>query len=411
MNIKPISGLSVEVPISTLKPNPFRNLAQYPLNQEKIESLRESIRKTDLWKNIIGRKNANGEIEIAYGHHRIAAAVAELGKNYMATIHIENLDDDDMLVIMADENADEWGNTLAHKRVSVQSARDRIEAAIAEFESYEDFEKKYTSKQMQLAIPDSTYFKNAQEKDGVNVETVCRFLGWSRKKVDSVWDLLPMTSQQKRLYEATIGKPKPINVGGSMISSRFSKRVDEYNDEIEKAKKALKIAPIWKGEIVDKFQNARVAEVFKDLASDERYEEIFGNTPESLEKAANEFASFESARDLINYANKKIESINAAAAATSTLKKLAGVRDARALVSAIDSVEFHSKKLAESLNYLGSVDERTQYKLVAASAQRNIMEASILKLLQTFDKYGYIDRYRSMSIQEKSAALRLINSH
>ena len=60
----------MKVKIKDLKPNPFRDMKNYPINQEKIQSLTNSINETGFWDNILARKN-NGNIEIAYGHHRL----------------------------------------------------------------------------------------------------------------------------------------------------------------------------------------------------------------------------------------------------------------------------------------------------------------------------------------------------
>ena len=69
------------VKIKDVKPNPFRNLDSYPLNRQKIRELRKSIRKTGFWANVVARINARGDVEIAYGHHRIKAAQRELGRS------------------------------------------------------------------------------------------------------------------------------------------------------------------------------------------------------------------------------------------------------------------------------------------------------------------------------------------
>ena len=65
--------------VKEIKANPFRNLELYPLNDEKIYVLRESIRTTGFWDNVVGRINDKGKPELAYGHHRMAAVKAEYG--------------------------------------------------------------------------------------------------------------------------------------------------------------------------------------------------------------------------------------------------------------------------------------------------------------------------------------------
>ena len=62
---------------------PVRNVERYPIQRDKIDALRESIRTTTFWDNIGARKNGKGA-EIAYGHHRPVALKEEYGPNHKA---------------------------------------------------------------------------------------------------------------------------------------------------------------------------------------------------------------------------------------------------------------------------------------------------------------------------------------
>jgi ParB-like chromosome segregation protein Spo0J len=62
----------MKFPIKSIKPNPFRDPANFPIQAEKIEALRESIHATEYWGNILARL-VDGGAELAYGHHRIEA--------------------------------------------------------------------------------------------------------------------------------------------------------------------------------------------------------------------------------------------------------------------------------------------------------------------------------------------------
>ena len=62
----------MKIEVSKLRSNPFRNLERLPLDPEKVEALVHSIKDTSFWDNLIGRETAGG-VEIAYGHHRVAA--------------------------------------------------------------------------------------------------------------------------------------------------------------------------------------------------------------------------------------------------------------------------------------------------------------------------------------------------
>jgi len=98
----------MKIQIKDLKPNPFRDMKNYPINQEKIQSLTNSINQTGFWDNILARKN-NGNIEIAYGHHRLVVLKKLFKPDDYVDIPVRELDDSTMIRIMANENDESWG--------------------------------------------------------------------------------------------------------------------------------------------------------------------------------------------------------------------------------------------------------------------------------------------------------------
>jgi len=97
----------MKVKIGDLTPNPFRNMEHYPIDKAKVEALAASINQTGFWDNILARK-VNGKVQIAYGHHRLAALRKAQGLDEIVDIPVKDLDDATMLKIMANENMDEW---------------------------------------------------------------------------------------------------------------------------------------------------------------------------------------------------------------------------------------------------------------------------------------------------------------
>src|SRR5438309_6864315 len=93
--------------IKDIKANPFRHIARYPSRREKIIALRESLRKTGFWDNVVARAR-DGKAELAYGHHRLVALKDEYGPNHKVNLIIRDLDDEHMIQIMARENMEEW---------------------------------------------------------------------------------------------------------------------------------------------------------------------------------------------------------------------------------------------------------------------------------------------------------------
>src|ERR1043165_1634389 len=107
-----IAIMSTKIKLNQLKPNPFRDMAHYPIHREKLEMLKASIRTTGFWDNLLVRK-AGSHFEVAYGHHRLEALkelVREnvLDENYDFELPVRNLDDAAMIRIMASENIEEY---------------------------------------------------------------------------------------------------------------------------------------------------------------------------------------------------------------------------------------------------------------------------------------------------------------
>lgn len=107
--------------LGDVQPNPFRHLDRYPYNEDKIETLRESIRATGFWRNMICRLNAEAKPEIAYGHHRLEAMRRELGEDAKIDLLIRDLDDEHMLKIMVRENDEDYGSAAAITTESVRA--------------------------------------------------------------------------------------------------------------------------------------------------------------------------------------------------------------------------------------------------------------------------------------------------
>ena len=100
----------MKVKIKDLEPNPFRDIKNYPINSEKIESLAKSINQTGFWDNILARKK-DGKIQIAYGHHRLVVLQRNFKPDHIIDIPVKDLDDATMIRIMANENDESWAIT------------------------------------------------------------------------------------------------------------------------------------------------------------------------------------------------------------------------------------------------------------------------------------------------------------
>ena len=100
------------VALGRLLPNPHRDIANYPISEEKVEALIRSIQNGNvgMWPSIIGRPVAGNKVEKAFGHHRFVAAT----RLRMPTLPIilMPLTDEQMLQYMGRENSEDFGTSF-----------------------------------------------------------------------------------------------------------------------------------------------------------------------------------------------------------------------------------------------------------------------------------------------------------
>jgi hypothetical protein len=143
-------------------------MANYPLSGDKIDALRESMRETGMWPNIMARM-VGTTAEIAYGHHRLAAAMAEFGEDHEVGVVVDKIDDIGMLRLMARENLETYTTEF-------RSLLETWEAAvIAASNGVLD-----TSKAVKSRSP-AEYSLNHDSTFRYNVDFIARILGWVTK--------------------------------------------------------------------------------------------------------------------------------------------------------------------------------------------------------------------------------------
>lgn len=106
----------MRVKLSTIKSNPFRDFTLYPLDDEQIQRLSQSIDELGFFAGVCARPNGKG-YELAVGHHRIEAARLSGLKEVEA--NIEEYDDEAMVRIMSLENLTQRGHNAASTLDSV----------------------------------------------------------------------------------------------------------------------------------------------------------------------------------------------------------------------------------------------------------------------------------------------------
>lgn len=108
------------VELKKLLPNPKRDFKVDPVDEERVKILAESIRDDGFWGGVVCRR-VNSHIQIAAGHHRVAAAILAGVKTHDLFVS-DDMDDAAMVRIYARENATQRGSTSTAIAGSIAAA-------------------------------------------------------------------------------------------------------------------------------------------------------------------------------------------------------------------------------------------------------------------------------------------------
>ena len=248
----------MKVKVKDLKPNPFRDLENYPFNMDKIDKLKKSIEATGFWDNILARQ-VNGDIQIAYGHHRLKALQEVYSDDYMVEVPIKDLSDELMLKIMANENMEEWQSSVAVIDETIRATKEflgkfqekKVTAKlVAEFLGWESWKVEYSYSRI-----------NAIEKSGVD-----------KKAIESI-----PSETASNVFAAAV-KGKDLTTGQQR---RVAKRIAEgenYSPQAVKLAVEKEANPVTKKDIEDKQQQQLILDFddylanITDIASKLKYE-------------------------------------------------------------------------------------------------------------------------------------------
>jgi hypothetical protein len=224
----------MKVKISELRPNPFRNIEHYPIDAEKVKTLVASIGQTGFWDNILARKE-DGQIQIAYGHHRLAALKQAMRPGDTVDIPVKPLDDATMLKIMANENMDEW-------KTSPGVIDETVRAAKKFLEEHPEEAKKCGQVKSGPMGPD------------FGPTLISRFLGWDEKRKEGAWnpDRIKYAIERLGLIDEGIVEPEAIRSLPTERAARdFVKAVKQFKTKPTSAQQkraAETIVAMEKGE-------------------------------------------------------------------------------------------------------------------------------------------------------------------
>lgn len=204
--------------VKNLRPNPFRRIENYPINSEKVESLKISIGETTFWDNLVARER-NGHFEIAYGHHRLVA-LKELAIKEV-NIPVRDIDDGLMIRIMANENLDDWKASPAVYTETVLVAKEYLDGELAKCETWEELR---ANKSISSLIDGEKGFRSSKGQ-GVGQTTILKFLGGNWKQ----WIIQDALNTIKEVAQATINKEAVNELPSAKHSKTFKKEVKKYN--------------------------------------------------------------------------------------------------------------------------------------------------------------------------------------
>jgi len=238
----------MKVKIKDLKPNPYRDMENYPINREKVEALRASIKQTGFWDNILARpkpgytelidtfENGDPDIEhdiltgsdrhmyfgvkdnkedylepifeLAYGHHRWVALKEVLSPEDTIDIPVKDLDDSTIIKIMANENMDEW-------KASPKVIDETVRVTKLFLQEHPEELKKY--QKYNLSNPVTT--------------GIALFLNWNETRVGYSLQRLGMIEEKKIEKEAIYDLPTDTS------ARTFSKVIKKHKIPITEQKK------------------------------------------------------------------------------------------------------------------------------------------------------------------------------
>jgi ParB/Sulfiredoxin domain len=119
------------VPLDQIVWNPWRDKNIFPLDAEHVAGLRASIKRHGFFTTPKGRRR-NGKVELGCGHARFEAA-KKAGEETIP-IFIDDIDDDEMLALMTDENALQWGSNPGAIMNEVAAATRRVIEGLVTFD-------------------------------------------------------------------------------------------------------------------------------------------------------------------------------------------------------------------------------------------------------------------------------------
>lgn len=403
--------------IKDIKANPFRHINRYPIHKEKVAALRESIRKTEFWDNVVARAR-DGKAEIAYGHHRLAALREEYGPNHKVDLIVRKLDDATMIQIMARENMEEWETNAA---VIQETVRAVVEAYGEGLITLPTVSEKANKGQLRFA-PSFVLAQEESERASrphrpYTAQTVGEFIGWlepngrPQEKVlialnalqfieegtlkDSDFDGLTMWQAGAVVEEARKAKNRReaaarVHRLQAEQAEREAKEAERRREEAERERKRQEVAAIAA-------RTARDAEARRRAEAEaKRHEQQRREAEEARKHAAKRQVVETQKAQKYTDEGRRQATVVGRAVSKSLQSGQSGVRQASAVAARVDQktdqpppqIEVFAKRLATDLNTILDPDRD----------QRITKLKELVRFQEYLDDYTRADLARTLEV-------------
>ena len=210
------------VELKLIEDNPFREKSAYIYDDGKIDELAESMADTSYWENMLARKTKAGNIQLAYGHHRLQALKKLVGEGLVQykTIKLnvrpeKELTNERMLKIFVQENKDTWGEIPQNLCMSVLQLQAHLTGVLDASKDKDEFLKRIGDVGA-LKVDDRAFTRAKNE--GVGATMISQFLGdtWSRQTIS---DALQVINNDEATFKLAQNLPSVT------LANRFQKLV------------------------------------------------------------------------------------------------------------------------------------------------------------------------------------------
>jgi hypothetical protein len=187
----------VSIPLGDVKANPYRDIENYRLSRDKIESLKASIHSTGFWPGVMVR-DTGSQYQLLFGHHRLTAAIEVHGPEYEHEFILrDNVSDHMAIRMLADENADSWAMDVQHSILCVKQAKKYFDDMFVRYPTWDDAKRGGefpTPLLCEWFGPEGQAQGNYAQsvKEGVGRKVLTKFLGGVFEQGDLVKDALAL---------------------------------------------------------------------------------------------------------------------------------------------------------------------------------------------------------------------------